>query len=121
MGLKFMQNAEAARKKVNKAKVEELRQALADDGKSDKTDEGEKEVNDGGRMIFGARRRRRKEAVVGKPGPDKCEFEEAERSSKDGDGEDSLDETEATMVNKPSFQYTQESLLAAWGVAYTIS
>ena len=119
MGLKFMQNAEAARKKVNKAKVEDVRQALEDDDRSDKTDECEKGVNDGGRMIF--RARRRKEAVVGKTGPDKCEFEEAERSSKDGDGEDSLDETEATMVNKPSFQYTQESLLAAWGVAYTIS
>lgn len=71
-------------------------------------------------MIFRAGRRR-KEAVVGKPGPDKPEFKEAERSSEDGEGEDSLDETEAAMVNKSSFQYTQESLFAAWGIASAIS
>ena len=46
MGLKFMQNAETARKKVNKAKVEDLRLALEDDDRSDMTNEGEKEVND---------------------------------------------------------------------------
>jgi len=101
MGLKFMQNAEAARKKANKAEVEGLRRALEDDDdRSDKTDEGEEEVNDSGRMIF--RAGRKKEGVVKKPKPDKSEFEEAERSSEDGDGEDSLDEAEVTIVNKPS-------------------
>ena len=100
MGLKFMQNAEAARKKANKIEVEGLRQALEDDDRSDRTDEDEEEVNDSGRMIF--RAGKKKEAVVGKLGPDKSEFEEAERSSEDGDSEDSLDETEATIVNKPS-------------------
>ncbi|PUU83100.1 hypothetical protein B9Z19DRAFT_1119728 [Tuber borchii] len=74
---------------------------LEDDDRSDKIDEDEEEVNHSGRMIFRAGRKK-KEEVVGKPGPDKSEFEEAERSSEDGDGEDSLDEREVTIVNKPS-------------------
>ena len=52
-------------------------------------------------MIFRAGRKK-KEGVVGKPGPGKSEFEEAERSGEDGDGEDSLDEREVTIVNKLS-------------------
>jgi len=101
MGLKFMQNAEAARKKANKAEVEGLRRALEDGDRSDKTDEDEEEEdNASGRMIFGAGRKNKEK--VKNLGPGKSEFEEAERSSEDGDGEDSLDEAEVTIVNKPS-------------------
>ena len=52
-------------------------------------------------MIFRAGRKK-KEEVVGKPGPGGSGFGGAERSSEDGDGEDSLDEREVTIVNKPS-------------------
>ncbi|CUS13122.1 unnamed protein product [Tuber aestivum] len=101
MDLKFMQVAEAARRKANKAEIEDLRQALEDDGRSSKSDESEEEVNDTGRMTFRAGRKKKEERAK-KPKPNGSEFEEAEHSSEDEDGADSPDETEVTIVNKAS-------------------
>ena len=82
MGLKFMQNAEPAQKKANKSEVEGLWRALGGDDRSDKTNESGEGINDSGRMIPRARKKK-KEGVVEKPEPNKSEFEEAERSSED--------------------------------------
>ncbi|PWW72723.1 Utp14-domain-containing protein [Tuber magnatum] len=101
MDLKFMQIAEAARRKANKAEMEGLRQALEDDGRSGKSDESEEEVNDTGRMIFRAGRKKKEEAVK-KPKPNGSEFEEAEYLSEDESSSDSRDEAEVTIVNKAS-------------------
>ncbi|CAZ85657.1 unnamed protein product [Tuber melanosporum] len=98
MDLKFMRNAEAAQKRANKAEMEGLRQALEGDDKSDKSDGSEEEVNDTGRMVFTAGRK--KKEIARKPKPNKSEFEEAEHSSEGEDGKDSPDEAEVTMVNK---------------------
>ena len=97
MGLKFMQNAEATQKKANKAEVEGLWRALEGHDRSDKTDEGGEEINDSGGTII--RAGRKKEGVVGKPEPNKSEFEEAKHSSEDGGGGD---QAEVRIVNKPS-------------------
>ncbi|RPB01097.1 Utp14-domain-containing protein [Choiromyces venosus 120613-1] len=101
MDLKFMQNAEAARMKANKAEMESLRQALEDDGRSDKSDDSGEEVNDTGRMIFIAGKKKGEEKAK-ESKPNKSEFEEAERSSEDEASEDSADEAEVTIVNKAS-------------------
>ncbi|KAG0638159.1 small-subunit processome [Tuber brumale] len=99
MDLKFMRNAEAAQKRANKAEIEGLWQTLEGD-RSDKSDESEEEVNDTGRMIF--RAGRKKKETAGKPKQNKSEFEEVARSSEDEDGKDSQDEAEVTIVNKAS-------------------
>ncbi|KAG0136826.1 small-subunit processome [Tuber indicum] len=98
MDLKFMRNAEAAQKRANKAEIEGLWQALEGDDRADKSDEGEEEVNDTGRIF----RAGRKKEAARKPKPNKSEFEESERQSDGEDGKDSPGEAELTIVNKAS-------------------
>lgn len=92
MGMKFMQNAEAAKKKENDAQLEELKNSLMDgvEQKEDEDDEEPKQAS--GRMKF-------KPGKKEKPAAHRSEFEEQDLSGQEEDDEEDKDE-EVTIVNK---------------------
>lgn len=96
MEMKFMQNAEAARRKENDAALEDLRKSLEDDdgvGGDESEDDLEETKQFSGRITF----KPKKDIQPTAPKPDKSEFEEIDQS--DSEVEDAEDE-EVTFVNR---------------------
>ncbi|KAH8145090.1 uncharacterized protein LAJ45_10870 [Morchella importuna] len=102
MGMKFMQNAEAAKKKENDAQLEELKNSLMDgdrlSGVEDEEDEEPKQAS--GRMKFKPGKKE-KPAAFSKA-THKSEFEEQDFSGQEQDDEegDEEEDEEVTIVNK---------------------
>ncbi|KAH0608031.1 uncharacterized protein H6S33_002083 [Morchella sextelata] len=103
MGMKFMQNAEAAKKKENDAQLEELKNSLVDgDRLSDVGEDSEAEEEEpkqaSGRMTF---KPGKKEKPAASKATHKSEFEEQDLSDQEQDDEeDDEEDEEVTVVNK---------------------
>lgn len=105
MDMKFMQSAEAARKKENDAALEELRRSIEDGDKmSDDESESDAETTkqNGGRMAFNPTK---KNAIPTAHKTDRSEFEEREEQS--GSEKDVEDDEEVTFVEKTSATSTR--------------
>ncbi|KAL7275074.1 hypothetical protein RUND412_002009 [Rhizina undulata] len=99
MGMKFMQSAEAAKRKENVVALESLRKDL-EDGERESGDESEEEqLGRNGRMIFNPGKDGNPDAP--KTHETRGEFEESGGSDEDAD-EDQQEEEEVQFVNKAS-------------------
>lgn len=108
MDMKFMQNAEAARKKENDAALEDLRKSLEDEDKmSDSESENDaKQTN--GRMTF--QPTKKDNTLTAAPRTDRSEFEEREEHSDLEQGIEDEEDEEVTFVNKASAASTKNPL-----------
>lgn len=98
MGMKFMQNAEAVRKKENDAALKEFRKSLEDGDKMSDNESNSEQPS--GRMTF--RPTQKSSTRTTTPKTDRSEFEEREERSDSEQGiEDEKDE-EVTFVRKAS-------------------
>lgn len=108
MGMKFMQSAEAARKKENDAALEELQRSLEDgDNMSDDESEGNAATTKqtGGRMTFNPTKKDATPTTA--PKPDRSEFEEREEQSDSEQGVEGEGDEEVTFVKKASVTLTR--------------
>lgn len=103
MGMKFMQNAEAAKKKENDAALEEFRKSLEDGDKM--SDDESNAEQPSGRMTF--RPTKKSSTHTATPKIDRSEFEEREERSGSEQGIEDEEDEEVTFVTKASAASTR--------------